>query len=469
MSVMLEKKIVEEILQVCLTTGGDFAEVFEEHTYKSNIRMLNGIVEDMNSGIVRGVGLRIYHGLESVYAYTNDLTKDNLMNMAKQLSAAVHQETRVECKPLKEVQYENQHPVLISPKTFDVEKKIAIMKRANDAAKAYDKVIEKVITNMLDVEQDVVIANSEGRYIRDKRVRTRLSVNCIASSDGVMETGSCSPGASKGMEFYDEIDVAGVGKEAARIAVTMLHADDCPSGTMPVIIENGFGGVIFHEACGHALEATCVSKDQSVFCGKLGQKVASECVTAIDDGTIPNAWGSSNIDDEGEFMQRKVLIEKGILKSYLVDHIHGKRMGMASTGSSRRESYKYEAVSRMTNTFIDNGEDSFEDMLEGISFGLYAKSLGGGSVDPSTGDFNFAVNEGYLIKNGKIDKPVKGATLIGNGAEVLMRIDKVGNNLKCAQGMCGASSGSIPTDVGQPAIRVSSMIVGGKDGGVQNG
>lgn len=462
---MLEKQLLEEVLTVALATGGDFAEIFEEQTYKSNIRMLNGIVEDINSGIVRGMGLRIYHGLESVYAYTNDLTEKNILDMAKRLSAAVKQEKRVVVKPLTEVVYENRHPIQISPRTYAMEKKIDIMKRANDVAQAYDQVIEKVITTMLDVEQDVVIANSEGRYIRDKRVRTRMAVNCIASENGVMETGSCSPGASKGMEFYDEIDVEGVGKEAARIAVTMLHADDCPSGTMPVIIENGFGGVIFHEACGHALEATFVSKDQSVFCGKLGQKVASECVTAIDDGTIPNAWGSSNIDDEGTFMQRKVLIENGILKSYLVDHIHGKRMGMPSTGSSRRESYKYEAVSRMTNTFIDNGNDSFEDMLEGVSFGLYAKSLGGGSVDPTTGDFNFAVNEGYLIKDGKIDKPVKGATLIGKGAEVLLRIDKVGNNLQRAQGMCGASSGSIPTDVGQPAIRVSSMIVGGKDGG----
>jgi len=242
----------------------------------------------------------------------------------------------------------------------------------------------------------------------------------------------------------------------------MLHADPCPAGKMPVAIDNGFGGVIFHEACGHSLEATSVAKGNSVFAGKLGQKIASDKVTAIDDGTMPNLWGSLNIDDEGMPTRRKVLIEKGILKGYMIDKLNSRRMNMEPTGSSRRESYKYAPTSRMTNTFIAAGEYSNEAIIGSISNGLYAKKMGGGSVNPVTGEFNFAVMEGYLIKNGKIDKPVRGATLIGKGHEVLMNIDMVGRDMQQAQGMCGSVSGSVPTNVGQPMIRVSEITVGGR-------
>ena len=233
----------------------------------------------------------------------------------------------------------------------------------------------------------------------------------------------------------------------------MLHAGYIDAGVMPVAIENGFGGVIFHEACGHSLEASGVA---------LGQQIANPKVTAIDDGTIPNAWGSVNIDDEGTPAQRKVLIDRGILKTYMVDKLNGRRMGMESTGSSRRQSYEYIPTSRMTNTYIAAGEDRDEDIIASIEYGLYAKDMGGGSVNPVTGQFNFSVREGYVIRNGKICEPVRGASLVGKGSEVLMNIDMVGKNVARAQGMCGASSGSIPTDVGQPLVRVSSITVGGR-------
>jgi TldD protein len=231
---------------------------------------------------------------------------------------------------------------------------------------------------------------------------------------------------------------------------------------MTVAIDNGFGGVIFHEACGHALEATAVAKGNSVFAGKLGQKIASEKVTAIDDGTMPNLWVSLNIDDDGIPTKRKILIENGILKGYMIDKLNGRRMNMEPTGSGRRQSYKYAPTSRMTNTFIAPGEDSNEAIIASIDNGLYAKKMGGGSVNPVTGEFNFAVAEGYLVKNGKVDKPVRGATLIGKGDEVLMNIDMVGKDMQQGQGMCGSSSGSIPTNVGQPMIRVSEITVGGR-------
>ena len=242
----------------------------------------------------------------------------------------------------------------------------------------------------------------------------------------------------------------------------MLHADYCPAGRMPVAIDNGFGGVIFHEACGHSLEAQAVSRGMSEFAGKLGQRVASEKVTAIDDGTIPGAWGSVNIDDEGTPNRKRVLIEKGVLKSYLVDKLNGRRMGLETTASSRRQDYTFAPTSRMTNTFLAPGTDTDEAIIRSIDFGLYAKKMGGGSVNPVTGEFNFAVNEGYLVRNGQICEPVRGASLIGKGSEVIRNIDMVGMNLRREQGVCGASSGSVPTDVGQPMIRVSEITVGGR-------
>lgn len=459
---MLDKQQLKEILTLCVETGGDFAEIFEEKKLSHSVSLLNQEVEKANSGVIFGVGIRIYHGTESVYAYSNDTSMDNLRKMAKNLAASYQEEKKVAPFELEEVKYENQHPILVDPTEVPMEKKIEVAKLAAKGAMEYDELIKKVIVSYLDEKQEVVISNTNGKMIKDTRIRTRLLTQAIAVDQDEMETGSYSPGASKGFEFYDEINPYEVGKEAARIAKTLLTADLCPSGTMPVVIDNGFGGVIFHEACGHSLEASAVAKGQSVFAGKLGQQIAGSKVSAVDDGTIPNAWGSANIDDEGNFTQRNLLIENGILKSYLVDTLNGRRMNMASTSSSRRQSYKFETVSRMSNTFILNGEDQLEDMIASMEYGLYCKSMSGGSVDPSTGDFNFAVEEGYLVENGKIIKPVKGASLIGNGADTLMKIDMVGTNLKRAQGMCGASSGSIPTDVGQPAIRVSSMIVGGR-------
>ena len=265
-----------------------------------------------------------------------------------------------------------------------------------------------------------------------------------------------------GLEMFELIDPASVGTRAAAQAMINLRADYCPAGQMTVAIENGFGGVIFHEACGHSLEATSVGIGASEMAGKLGQLVANPKVTAVDDGTIPNAWGSVNIDDEGTPTQRNVLIENGVLKNYMIDRLGSRRMGMPMTGNARRQSYSYEPTSRMTNTFIENGPDKNEDIIASIEYGLYAKSMGGGSVDPLTGAFNFSVSEGYIVRNGKICEPVRGASLIGTGTQILKDIDMVGQNLERGQGMCGSSSGSVPTDVGQPLIRVSSITVGGR-------
>ena len=330
------------------------------------------------------------------------------------------------------------------------------------AAKEYDPAISQVSGTLAGVDHTILVANTEGLYTTDHHVRTRIAISSVASDGNETQSGSDAPGAGMGLELFETVDPKAVGREASRQAMVNLRADYCPAGTMTVAIENGFGGGIFHEACGHSLEATSVAIGASQMAGKLGQQIANPKVTAIDDGTIPGAWGSVNIDDEGTPTQRNVLIENGILKGYLIDRLGSRRMGMPMTGSARRQSYTYEATSRMTNTFIANGPDKNEDIIASMENGLYCRKMGGGSVNPLTGAFNFSVTDGYLVRDGKICEAVRGASLIGTGSEILQNIDMVGQNLERAQGMCGSASGSVPTDVGQPLIRVSTITVGGR-------
>ena len=459
---MLSKNIVSEVLSKCLITGGDFAEIFEDDSINNSISLVDGKVHDAIGGRSYGIGIRIFKGLKSVYAYTNNNSLDSLLETAYRAALALGEIKEEKSIVLNEKKIETIHPILYYPKDVQYEKKIAVLKTAYSGAKNYNNEISQVIANYSDKEQNVLIANTEGIYIKDTRIRTRLGVSAVASKDNENQTGFQGPGRHMGIEMFEKIDPEAAGIEAARIAHTMLHAKNCPAGNMTVAIDNGFGGVIFHEACGHALEATAVAKGNSVFAGKLGQQIASSKVTAIDDGTIPNAWGSLNIDDEGNKTQKNVLIENGILKGYMIDKLNGRRMNMKSTGSSRRQSYKYQPTSRMTNTYIAAGTDKPDDIIKSIEDGLYAKKLGGGSVNPVTGEFNFSVQEGYLVKNGVIQEPVRGASLIGKGSDVLMDIDMVGDNLELAQGICGSSSGNIPTNVGQPMIRVKKITVGGR-------
>ncbi|MBU5292664.1 TldD/PmbA family protein [Anaerosalibacter bizertensis] len=461
---MLNKKTIENVLYAALSTGGDFAEIFVEDKYTTNMKMIGGILEDSISGRDYGVGIRIFNGFNSIYAYTNDSTEENLIKVAKEAALAINLDKKNIVLNLMKNDVKNNNKIITLPRSVEKAKKIEIMKNGYLSAKNYDEVISQVTVSYLDEEQNVLIANSEGLMAEDKRVRTRMAIQSVATKSGEMQIGFSAPGASMGFEFYENIDIEEHGREASRIAKTMIDAEFCPSGKMPVVIHNGFGGVLFHEACGHGLEATSVAKNTSVFSNKLNEKVASSVVTAIDDGTIPNEWGTTNIDDEGTPTRKNLLIENGILKGYLVDKLNGRRMDYEPTGSSRRQSYKLPPTSRMNNTYIANGKSTFEEIISNTESGLFAKKLGGGSVNPATGDFNFAVMEGYLIENGKITKPVRGATLIGNGTEVLDKIDMVGNNLKLAQGMCGSVSGLVPVNVGQPTIRVKNLTVGGRKG-----
>ncbi len=460
---MLDKQLVYDVLTAALSTGGDMAEIFAENTERDTVSMVNGLVERANWGIESGVGVRIIHGTNAVYAYTNRTDKASLIKLAADAAAAIKAGKKNavinQCDALS---FKDIHPFTKLPTGIDKRMVVERLREASNASYAYDPLITQTENTYAGIVQNVLIANSNGLWAEDKRVRTRFFAEAVASSETEKQSAHQAPGAKRGYEFVEELDVTGLGREAARTAVTMLKADLCPSGRMPVLIDNGFGGVIFHEACGHSLEATGVAKKASVFADKMGEMIASPIVTAIDDGTQPNDWGSLNIDDEGKPTQKNVLIENGVLKSYLVDYLNGIKMGMPSTGSGRRESYKYAPTSRMTNTYIANGTEKPAAIIADTEYGLYCKQMGGGSVQPSTGEFNFAVLEGYMVRNGKIAEPVRGATLIGKGSEVLLDIDRVADNMEQAQGMCGSVSGSVPTNVGQPLIRVKQMTVGGR-------
>ncbi len=459
---MIAKSWVEEVLACAVSTGADFAELYGEHTRNQSVFMVDGKIDRVTDNLLSGVGIRAFLGTRTVFASTSDLSREGLLRCAASVAAAVGEGKREQAVRLNERIFPNIHPATVVPSGVEASERASLLREGCFAAKEYDESISQVSGSLSSVDHTILIANTEGLYTTDRHIRTRMAVQAVASRDGENQSGSDSPGAGCGLELFDRVSPADIGKEAARQATVNLRASYCPAGVMTVAIENGFGGVIFHEACGHSLEATSVAIGASQMAGKLGQQIANPKVTAIDDGTIPGAWGSVNIDDEGTPTQRNVLIENGILKSYLIDRLGSRRMGMPMTGSARRQNYQYEATSRMTNTFIANGPDRNEDIIASIENGLYCRKMGGGSVNPLTGAFNFAVTEGYLVRNGKICEPVRGASLIGTGSEILRNIDMVGQNLETAQGMCGSASGSVPTDVGQPLIRVSTITVGGR-------
>ena len=460
----MTKEKAKEILEIALSTGGDFAEVFMENGTSEAFEMTLGKVSQISYKNVSGAAIRIIKGATEVNTSVTDFSYENLKKQAKALASSFDGVKSTEVAVFNEKDVE----IICNPTRVSSEnalEEINLLTKASNAAMSAHEEIKQVICGLTRKLQNIFVFASDGTYQKDYRCNMRLSVNCIASDGVTMHSIGKTSGKAIGLEQYDKFDVEEFARSVALDAVEMLHADPMVGGEMPVVINNGFGGVILHEACVHGLEATSVAKGMSVFCGKLGEKIASDIVNAVDDGTNLNAWGSINVDDEGTPSNCNVLIENGILKSYLVDKRNAKIMNHPITGNSRRESYKYQTTSRMTNTYFLNGKSTFDEIIANTKYGLFAKEMGGGSVNPATGEFNFAVNVGYLIEDGKITKPVKGATLVGSGRDVLLRIDMIGDNLSCGHGMCGSMSGSIPTNVGQPTIRVSSMTVGGSGKG----
>lgn len=459
---MIEKHILQKLIHEGLQTGADFVEIFIEDSISKQMMVTNGDVSQLGTANVHGVGVRIIQGVDEVYGYTNEVSEKAILDVITNLRETFDGEKK-QCIPLGEKQpFVKTATLQIEDVTNDMRAKTLI--ELSLIMKNHDPRIVQAIAQLIEKRQSVLIANSKGVYQDDVRTYTRAVVQAVASENGVMQYGYEAPGRFAGFELFDLIDFKALAKEAATSAITLLSAEEIEPQVMPVILNNGFGGVIFHEACGHPLEATAVAKGLSPFVGKLGEKVGSDVVTAYDDGNVDGAWGRLSFDDEGKKTQKNLLIENGVLKGYLVDYRRGMIMGMDATGSARRQSYKFPPTSRMNSTYIAPGNDKLEDMIKETKHGLFAKKLGGGTVSPATGEFNFAVLEGYMIKDGVITKPVRGAMLIGHGKDVLFKIDRVGSNLELGQGMCGSISGSIPVDVGQPPIRVQNMTVGGAGG-----
>lgn len=459
---MISETVVKRVLEEALMTGGDYSELFMQDSDFNTVSMIDGKVEDAAYVRKAGAGVRVLKGTRCAYAYTADTSEEAILETARAAAAALGGVKEFETKAFEvrrgAAKYERRFSEITNAD------RIALLRAGTNAAKAYSDEVTQVAARYLDADHRIMVANSNGIWAEDRRPRTRLRINAVAMKGMEAQTGDAAPGRGMGFEAYREIDPEAVGREAARIAVTMLKAPECPAGIVPVVIESGFGGVILHEACVHSLEATSVGRGNSEFCGKLGQAIASPIVTAVDDGTIPGAWGSIAYDDEGTPSQRNVLIENGVLKTYLVDLLGSRRMnGHPLTGSSRREDYTFAPTSRMTNTFFAEGESDPEELISSMGEGLYAANMGGGSVNPLTGEFNFAVSEGYWVRDGRIITPVRGATLIGKGSEVLMKIDRIARSgLDRGPGMCGSASGSVPVTCGQPRIRVSEISVGGK-------
>lgn len=459
---MFDKDFLKEVLDECLKNGADYAEIYCQDTSNYVLQAIGNDVSKIIKSQEYGAGIRVFNGLIELFASTNDVSKENLLKVAKSLSQSVGKESLNIKYDLKEVDIKRHVNAKKTRKNFGLDKQTELVLKGTKAILDYDKTISQAVCVLTEADTLITFANTKGKFYNDNELIIRFSAQAVATDGVVTQTANNNYGYNSGYEIFDDFDVTAFCTDIASKAVTMLHADEMVGGDIPVIIHNGFGGVIFHEACGHPLEASSVSKNLSIFSGKLGEKIASDLVTAIDDGTLENEWGSSNIDDEGNPTQRNVLIENGVLKGYLIDEIGGKRMGLEPNGAGRRESYKYMPTSRMSNTYIANGTSTFEEIIANTKYGLFAKSLGGGSVDPSTGEFNFSVLEGYMVIDGRIDKPVRGASIVGNGSDILKRIDMVGNNQTFGHGMCGAASGSIPANVGQPTIRLSHMTVGGK-------
>ena len=453
----------QRILEQAMSTTADFAEVFQEVTESKSVSLLNGQVIRAATGFDSGTGIRLLAGTNSVYVYSSDNDIEVLLNLAKEAAAAIKGNDEGKIEALKELCSTTKATIEIDPMSVSKKDYVDFLRKSSDYAMNYSPLITQVAGGIASTVRTARVINTRGVNVEDTTKRIRLSIEAIATKDNEKQSGRVAPGTMRGYEFINEYPVIDKTKECCDTAIRMVNAGYAPSAKMPVILGNGFGGVIFHEACGHALEATSVGIKNSYFTDKLGEQIASSIVSARDNAVIDGEWGSYATDDEGNASSDLLLIENGILKNYLIDELGARRMNSKPTGCSRRQNYSYAPTSRMSNTYICNGESDPKDIIANTEYGLYCTQMGGGSVDTSTGDFNFAVNEAFIVRDGKIAEPVRGATLIGKGQEILKNIDMVGNDLSLSAGMCGSISGGVPVTVGQPTIRVSSILVGGRE------
>ena len=457
---------LQGFLNVAMERGGDYADLYFEYLSSSSLLLEESLLKSAQQGISVGVGIRVLSGERSGYAYTDDLTPERIIHAARTAAQIASGPARthivglhasVSARP-------SLYPVALAPTDAEINAKLDLLRRADRAARAFDARIQQVRIGYADEERRVLIAASDGALAADVQPLVRLSVFCLARDGALSQRGTSGGGGRASLEFFERtLTPEAIGREAAREAIVQLQARECPAGEMPVVLGPGWPGVLLHEAVGHGLEADFNRKKTSAFSGLVGQRVASDLCTVVDDGTLPGRRGSLNMDDEGAPTQCTVLIEKGILRGYMEDRLSSELTAAARTGNGRRESYAHLPMPRMTNTYMLAGSDDPQDIIRSVPRGLYAANFGGGQVDITNGKFVFSASESYLIEDGKITAPVRGATLIGNGPDVLTRVSRVGSDLRLDQGIgtCGKEGQWVPVGVGIPTIKIDRLTVGG--------
>jgi TldD protein len=451
---------LNQVIHLALSKGGEFGEVYVEHRISRSILLEEGKFKSAVFGISQGAGVRVISGDKTGYAYTDEVTPEKLGRAAEVASFVARGAKAVRPVNVQEEKRPSYITVKVPLQTVADEKRLEIMKRAHDAALAYDARIKMASVDYYDEVRGRVLANSEGLYLSDELPLLFFIVQTLGAGNNTSHMGRERLSRHSGFEMFDELKPEEAARTAAREAIVMLEAKDAPAGKMDVVMQNGWGGVLVHEAVGHPLEGDNIARETGVFFGKLGKKVANEKFTMVDDGTLPCFRGTTNYDDEGTQMKRNVLIQDGVLVKFMTDILSAKQLKMERTGNGRRESFRNIPIVRMTNTFIDRGQDKPEEILASTQSGLYVQSLSGGSVNPTDGVFNFTCREAYLIENGKKTTPVKGATLIGNCLDVIQGIDAVGDDLDFGPGICGKGQAA-EVAAGQPTVRIRGINVGG--------
>jgi TldD protein len=460
MSELIDPAVAERVLARALANGGRFAEVFAERRRGQTMAIDEQRIEAVQAGAEEGAGVRVVDGNTTYFAHVDGLAPEDVERAADEAAAALRSERR-EPRPLQGREVAPL-PIERRPEEVPAERKAEMLRELDERGRAKGGEIAQFTASYAEARREVAVANSDGLFTGDDRTRVRIGAQAVARRDETVETGAETLGAHRGFELLED-DPGQIAEQAAAKALTLLDAIPAPSGSMPVVVGGGFGGVLFHEMTGHGLEADHIQKNASVYTGKLGEKVAEPLLNAYDDGRLPGEWGSDAVDDEGRPTQKTQVIEGGRLTSYLYDHLTADRDRVESTGNGRRESFRHLPIPRMTNTYIAPGDATPEEMIAEVERGFYAVSFGGGQVDPATGDFVFGVSEGYLIEGGKVTRPCRGATLIGNCLEALAAIDAVGDDFFMKTGICGKGGQKVPVGTGQGHVRVRAMTVGGTE------
>jgi TldD protein len=461
---LLDESLIQSTLSAALRRGGDFAEVFVEDRRSSVARLDDGKVDNVVSGRDRGAGVRVVVGDATGFAHTADLSEAGLAKAAETAAAAARAGGgAMSPAPLQRQDAPSPYDVVVAPSDIARDRKVELLRRADEAARATGAAINQVAATYMDNRRQILVANSDGLLAGDDITRTLFGVNAVATGDTGMQTGYESIAGTVGFELFDVNDVEDLARRAAERAITKLLARPAPSGMVPVVIKAGGGAVLFHEACGHGFEADAIEKGASVFAGRVGEQVASSLVTLVDDGTMGGEWGAAAIDDEGRPSQRNVLMENGVITDYMWDFMRARKKGRLSSGNGRRETYQHLPIVRMTNTYVLAGESDPDELVAQTPYGVYLTRLGGGQVNTATGDFVFGTTEAYLIENGQITEPLRDANLVGNGPQVLKDIDAVANDFVMATGggTCGKQGQGVPVGMGQPTLRVTGITFGG--------